>query len=195
MKKIIKFFALAALMVMFACNPKPVSIINQAKADYAEAVAETPDSLVAFYEVQMILDQPVSVLHEDGTVRLIASRSAIQQDSIVTIIDRTYDKKGNEVDKNVDKVVGYWLGDMNMPFDSLKLDLADAIQRLQEANIILPEADKVTFRTPAAPPFRPVYIFGTHGTFFVAVDAMSGDVFDFSDPEDAVAGIKKDETE
>lgn len=194
MKKLFNVFAILALVVSLAsCNPKPVSILNQAKADYAEAIAETPDTLTALYEIQMVLDKPISVVHQDGAVRLLTSMTAIQQDSIVTLKNRAYDKKGKVIENEVEQVVGYWLGDMRMPLDSLVLDLADAIQKLQETDIVLPEGDKVTLRTPAAPPFRPLYIFGTHGTFFVAVDAISGEVTDFASTEDEFVGIKNEE--
>jgi hypothetical protein len=47
---------------------------------------------------------------------------------------------------------------------------------LKETNQALPDGDKVTLRQPLSPPFRAVYVFGTVGTFFVSVDALTGEV-------------------
>lgn len=195
MKKFIKFLAIAFVaLALVGCKAKPVAVVSQAKADYTEALAEVADSVhVAFYEVEMVLDNPVSVLHEDGEVKILTTRTVIQEGPVCKIIDRAYSTKGKVIDQMVDMPEGYWLGDMDMPLDSLNLDFKDAIQRLQEANIVLPEADKVTLRKPAAPPFKTCYIFGTYGTFFVAVDAMTGDVTNYAATEDEFVGIKNEE--
>ena len=191
MKKIFSILAIAAVLLVAGCKPKPVSILNQAKADYAEAIVEVPDSLTAFYEVQMVLDRPISVLSEDENVALFTSKTVYQQLDVVTSIDRVYDKKGRIVEENIDKVTGDWVGDFTMPLDSLVLDLVDAIEKLKEADILLPEADKVTLRCPAVPPFRTYYIFGTYGTFFLGVDAITGEISEFT--LDEFVGIKKEE--
>jgi hypothetical protein len=77
-----------------------------------------------------------------------------------------------------------------MALDSLVLDLPDAIQRLKEANQVLPDGDKVTLRQPLSPPFRAQYIFGTVGTFFVSVDAITGEVTLFGEDDEALVESK-----
>lgn len=193
MKKIFTLFAVAAMLLMVGCKPKPVSILNQSKADYAEVVAEMPDSLVAFYEVEMVLDKPISELNHGQEVGLLSAVTVIQMSDSVKFIAREYDKKNQVASCEVEKEKGFWLGDFNMPLDSLNLDFADAIQRLKETDIVLPEADKVTLRKPAAPPFRTYYIFGTKGTFFIDVDAITGEVSEYQAPEDDFVGIKINE--
>lgn len=178
MKKFIKFLAIAFVaLALVGCKAKPVAVVSQAKADYTEALAEVADSVeTAFYEVEMVLDNPVSVLNEDGEVKIISTKTIIQEGPTCKMIDRLYSTKGKVIDQMVTTEESFWFGDFDMPLDSLVLDFADAIKKLQETNIVLPEADKVTLRKPASPPFGTYYIFGTFGTSFVKVNAITGEV-------------------
>ena len=178
MKKLISILAVAALLVMTGCKTKVASVLPLAKADYAEALAEVGDAeLTAFYEIEMQLDKPVSAIDKGENVQLAKALTVIQAgDGRVKFIDRTYNEKGLVVNTDVDIAHGDWLGDVAMHLDSLVLDLPDAIKRLQESNQVLPDGDKVTLRQPLSPPFKALYIFGTNGTFFVSVDAITGEV-------------------
>ena len=193
MKKIFVVLTLAAALLVAGCKPQPVSVLKQAKADYAAVVEEAPEGAqVAFYEIEMVLDNPVSALNEGKDIKLQSARTVIQQDSLVKFIDRFYNDKGKVTDTELIEETGFWVGDLNMPLDSLVLDLQDAINKLKETDTILPEGDKVTLRAPLAPPFRTYYIFGTYGTFFIAVDAITGEVSDFTLPEDLEEGIEEE---
>lgn len=184
MKKIF-IAAILALAMLVGCNPE-AKVLEQAKVDYATAVADAPEGAnVCFYEIEMVLDNPVSDLKEGKKVKLQSSTTVIQIDTVVRFINRTYDSKGKIVSENVVEEAGAWLEDMNIPLDSLNYDLPDALQALAEFDEALPEGDKVTLRKPLVPPFKDTYyIFGTMGTFFVSVNAVSGEIEMFREVEE-----------
>ena len=178
MKRIFSFLAVIALLVATGCKHEIAPVLPQAKADIeaARQEAEHP-ALVGFFELEMQLDKPVSAIAKGEDVQLLKSLTVLRAgDQNVKFIDRTYDEKGNVVAEDSEFVKGDWLGDCVMHLDSLVLDLPDAVARLKEANQVLPDGDKVTLRQPLSPPFRALYIFGTVGTFFVSVDAVTGEV-------------------
>lgn len=184
MKKIF-IAAILALAMLVGCNPE-AKVLEQAKVDYATAVADAPEEAnVCLYEIEMVLDNPVSDLKEGKKVKLQSSTTVIQIDTMVRFINRTYDSKGKIVSENVVEEAGAWLEDMNIPLDSLNYDLPDALQALAEFDEALPEGDKVTLRAPLVPPFKDTYyIFGTMGTFFVSVNAVSGEIEMFREVEE-----------
>ena len=178
MKKLFSILAVAALLVMTGCKTKVASVLPLAKADYAEALQEVEiPAFACFYEIEMQLDKPVSAVNKGEDVQLAKALTVIRTGNHdVKFIDRTYNEKGEVVGTEVEYGHGDWLGDVAMCLDSLVLDLPDAIKKLQETNQVLPDGDKVTLRQPLSPPFRAQYIFGTVGTFFVSVDAITGEV-------------------
>lgn len=187
MKKLFIALVLACALLFASCNPEPARVLEQAKADYAVAVSEASDSsFVAFFEIEMVLDNPISALNEGVDVKLQEAVSILQIDSLVRSIDRTYNAKGKIVSTETSEEIGSWVSDSKIALDSLVYDLPEALQRLREAEIILPEANKVTLRAPLAPPFKTYYIFGTYGTEFVAVDAISGEVSALAAPKEEV---------
>lgn len=178
MKRIFSILAVMTLLVATGCKHKVASVLPQAKADVeaARQEAEHP-ALVGYFELEMQLDKPVSAVQKGEDVQLLKALTVLRTaDQTVKFIDRTYDEKGNIVAEDSELVKGDWMGDCVMHLDSLVLDLPDAIEKLKEANQVLPDGDKVTLRQPLSPPFRALYIFGTFGTFFVSVDAITGEV-------------------
>lgn len=172
MKKLI--FVLMGILLFFSCNPTK-DFVKQAKEDYAVAVNEADTAY--FYEVQVILDKPVNEI--DDQLNIISTRTVIQENGLrVKFIDRNY-SKGKIYKENVEITPGLWLGDMPTHLDSIKFSFNDAIKQLKKTNTILPESNKVTFRRPAFPPFKSVYVFGSLNTFFVTVDAITGEVNTF----------------
>ena len=169
MKKIL--FMLMSVLLIFSCNP-PKDFIKQAKEDYA--VAKSEIDTVRFYEVQIILDKPVKEVNDQKNI--ISTRTVIQRpDCKVKFVDREYNH-GKPYQEEVEFTDGFWLEDIAIELDSVKLSFNDAVRRLKETNTILPESNKAVFRCPFAPPFRTEYIFGSFNTFFVSVDAISGEV-------------------
>lgn len=178
MKRIFSILAVMTLLVATGCKHKVAPVLPQAKADVeaARQEAEHP-ALVGYFELEMQLDKPVSAVQKGEDVQLLKALTVLRTaDQTVKFIDRTYDEKGNIVAEDSELVKGDWMGDCVMHLDSLVLDLPDAIEKLKESNQALPDGDKVTLRQPLSPPFRALYIFGTFGTFFVSVDAITGEV-------------------
>lgn len=178
MKRIFSILAVMTLLVATGCKHKVAPVLPQAKADVeaARQEAEHP-ALVGYFELEMQLDKPVSAVQKGEDVQLLKALTVLRTaDQTVKFIDRTYDEKGNIVAEDSELVKGDWMGDCVMHLDSLVLDLPDAIEKLKESNQVLPDGDKVTLRQPLSPPFRALYIFGTFGTFFVSVDAITGEV-------------------
>lgn len=178
MKRIFSILAVMTLLVATGCKHKVAPVLPQAKADVeaARQEAEHP-ALVGYFELEMQLDKPVSAVQKGEDVQLLKALTVLRTaDQTVKFIDRTYDEKGNIVAEDSELVKGDWMGDCVMNLDSLVLDLPDAIEKLKESNQVLPDGDKVTLRQPLSPPFRALYIFGAFGTFFVSVDAITGEV-------------------
>lgn len=184
MKKLFSFLAVAAMLLAVGCKPKVASVLPLAKADYEQALQEVGDTnLTAFYEIEMQLDKPVSAVNKGEDVQLAKALTVIQTgEHKVKFIDRTYNEKGEVVNETYEYGHGDWLGDVAMDLNSIVLDLPDAIKKLQETNQLLPDGDKVTLRQPLSPPFKALYIFGTVGTFFVSVDAVTGEVALLEEP-------------
>ena len=195
MKRFFSIFAVVMLLVVVGCKQKVASVLPQAKADVelAKQEAEHP-ALVGYFELEMQLDKPVSAINKGENAQLLNALTVMRVgDQVVKFIDRTYDKKGNVVSEETDFVKGDWLGDCVMHLDSLVLDLPDAIEALKETNQVLPDSDKVTLRQPLSPPFKARYIFGTAGTFFVSVDAITGEVELLGERVPEAIQIKKQE--
>lgn len=170
MKKI--FIILVAILATISCKPK-VDFNKLMDTDYAAAVSEYPDSVVRFYEVETVLDKPINCI--DEKLNVSASSTIIQVGSKVKQIDRTF--KNNRIqEENVTYNNGWWVGDLPIPLDSVKLNFNDAVQRLRETNTVLPETSFMTFRKPASPPFETYYIFGSEKTFYLFVNAITGEV-------------------
>lgn len=170
MKKI--FIILVAILATISCKPK-VDFNKLMDADYAATVSEYPDSVVHFYEVETVLDKPINCI--DEKLNVSASSTIIQVGNKVKQIDRTF--KNNRIQKeNVTYNNGWWVGDLPIPLDSVKLNFNDAVQRLRETNTVLPETSFMTFRKPASPPFETYYIFGSEKTFYLFVNTITGEV-------------------
>ena len=168
-----KFFIICmALLAVVSCKPK-VDFVQLMKDDYAAATTEFADSTVRFYEVQTILDKPITVTDEKASVS--ASTTIIQVGTKVKQIDRVF-KNDRIKEEYVTYNDGWWIGDFAVPLDSVKLTFNDAVQKLRETNTVLPETTYMTFRKPTAPPFNTEYVFGSEKTFFVYVNAITGEV-------------------
>lgn len=70
---------------------------------------------------------------------------------------------------------GVWSGDLEIRLDSVKITLNDALDILSQYDGV-PREPYMTFRKADEPPYRPRYIFVSYDTFYVAVDALTGEV-------------------
>ena len=87
-----------------------------------------------------------------------------------------------------DSVIGFWIEDMPMNAEMIKVTYKEAYEKLMAVNMPKPHSRYVTLRKQVGPvDANPQYIFGNlHETVFV--DAVTGEVFDynpaFGKPED-----------
>lgn len=131
---------------------------------------------VALYEVETVLNGNVAETAPED-LAIVSSMTVYAVDDTVFLKTRTWET-GEVV---VEKKAGTWLGDFNIEHPDLVMDFDTAVEKLYKAAadslVTLPAGDKMTFRRPAnADSFTPLYIFGTTGTNFVAVDGVSGEV-------------------
>ena len=171
---------LAAIIVVFVSKPAKEEPVLEESA-FTEYVAEefayaksfeSDDNLVRFYEVQTVLNGNLDTLTYD-TVDILASMTVFSVND--TVFMRTRDWESGEVAE--EKVLGHWMG--TAPLDSLNVEVPfeKAVELLYSTNYPVPAGDKMTFRKPLnGVAENPLYIFGTVGTHFVAVDAVTGEV-------------------
>ena len=131
---------------------------------------------VALYEVETVLNGNIAETAPED-LAIVSSMTVYAVDDTVFLKTRTWET-GEVV---VEKKAGTWLGDFNIEHPDLVMDFDAAVEKLYKAAadslVTLPAGDKMTFRRPAnADSFTPLYIFGTTGTNFVAVDGVSGEV-------------------
>lgn len=75
---------------------------------------------------------------------------------------------------------GFVVGDYPINDDVIRINFAEAYQRLMESNIIKPDGHYCVLRKPVSKNVsHPVYIFGNRRSVLVAVDAVNGDVSPF----------------
>lgn len=184
MKKIFMFMAIVSLMMSTSCKPKQDAFLKQAKSDYETVVKETPDSVfTALYEIETVLNKYIT---ETDELEIAKSLTVIQVGDSVKTIDR------DENTERVEYLSGHWGGDYKIRLDSVKVGFNEAVKLLKKSGLELPETNFMTFRAPMTPPFQPFYVFGSHKTFFVAVNAVTGEIDTYSDRM-VLGGIRSDE--
>ena len=170
MKKL--FIVLMIVLAGVACTPK-INFNQLMKTDYANTVIEFPDSVVQFYEVQTVLDKPITKKVEPIYVSASSTIIRIGEDKIKKI-DRVF-KNGRLKSENIEYLDGHWMEDFAIPLDSINVSFDTAVKTLRDSSIF-PESTYMTFRKPIIPPFRTQYFFGSELTFYVGVDAITGDI-------------------
>lgn len=168
MKKI--FIFIAVLFTVMACNPK-VDFNKLMEDDYIAASLEFPNSDIRLYEVQTVMSAPANAEKNE----ILASSTIIQvgKDSVKQI-DRTY-YRGRIAEEVETLKEGIWLGDFAIKLDSVKYTLNDALDIMRQYDSV-PSECFMTFRKPVAPPFKLQYIFGSNNSYYMSVDAYTGEV-------------------
>lgn len=171
MKKV--FIFIAVLFTVMACNPK-VDFNKLMEDDYITASIEFPDSDIKLYEVQTVMSNPANAEKNE----ILASSTIIQvgRDSVKQI-DRIY-HRGRITEEVETLKEGIWLGDFEIKLDSIKYSLDDALNIMRQYDSV-PSECFMTFRKPVAPPFRMQYIFGSKDTYYMTIDAITGEVNTF----------------
>ena len=167
MKKAL-FIILAALSAM-SCDHK-VDFNELLAEDFAAATLEYPGKEVKLYEVQTVMSQTANL-----PPVVLASSTIIQigRDSVKRI-DRIF-SKGRIKEEYETVKEGFWSGNLEIRLDSVKITLNDALDILSQYDGV-PREPYMTFRKADEPPFKLRYIFGSRDSYYLAVDALTGEV-------------------
>ena len=143
--------------------------------DYVKSL-ENDSTHVALYEVETVLNGNIAETPAEE-LAIVSSMTVFAVEDTVYYKTRTWET-GEVV---TEKEVGTWLGDYALEHPNLDITFEKAVELLYAAAadslVVLPAGDKMTFRRPAyAGSLAPLYIFGTKGTNFVAVNAVTGEV-------------------
>ena len=139
--------------------------------DYAKSFT-TDEHQVFVYEVQATLAKPVSELDEDGL-------GVVGYNFIYQTADSVYIRQRNLETGSVrdTSIFGKWMGSMNIKDLDFEYGYLEALEQLREADIVLPDGDKLTLRNPTSSDWgAPLWIFGTNGSGFVYVRTDDGTV-------------------
>ncbi len=131
---------------------------------------------VALYEVETVLNGNVAETAPED-LAIVSSMTVFAVEDTVYYKTRTWET-GEVV---TEKEAGTWLGDYALEHPNLDITFEKAVELLYAAAadslVVLPAGDKMTFRRPVYDgSLAPLYIFGTKGTNFVAVNAVTGEV-------------------
>lgn len=176
MKKFLTIVAIATAVLFTGC--KKTSDFNKYLIeDYEYVQSQYVGQEVVFYEAQITLNgSPVELGKE---AQPITVKEVFQVNDTVVFVNRDYTTK----EVNVETVQGYWCEDVVVNPVGI-VDYNDALKALLSVKTIdVPDAVFVTLRNPLGPVVyeNPFYIFGSTHTSFVAVDAKTLEIYDFSD--------------
>ena len=143
--------------------------------EYVQSLAND-STHVALYEVETVLNGNISETPADS-LAIVSSMTVWAVEDTVYLKTRTWET-GEVV---LEKKAGVWAGDFAIEHPELVMDFDKAVECLYKAAadslVVLPAGDKMTFRRPVGPDaLVPLYIFGTVGTNFVSVNAVTGEV-------------------
>lgn len=175
MKKVINF-CIALLLLMCSCN-KGASLVCNVSYDDTLTVENFLDvakkdfepyskKYAVFYESQITFTNDIT----SDSVNIEHVMNVVQNRETCVQIHHQ-DGKSYTISTEA-----WWLEDMPINLDEI-ISLDSAITRLQMADIVKPKSRYCVLRNILGPkPTTPAYIFGTVGTSFVRVDAITGDV-------------------
>lgn len=171
MKKYFIIFMIALCAI--SCKPK-ADFNKLIKSDYSEALGEFPDSTIKFYEVQTVLDKPITEKVEPIYISASSTIIQIGFDKLKKI-DRLY--KNGRIKKETVTYLddAHWMEDFELPVDSININFDVAVKAVRDSGYF-PESTYMTLRKPIAPPFKMEYFFGSEQTFYVTVDAITGEL-------------------
>lgn len=170
--------AIMACAIFTSCEPKKkeepkkdyvLNFDSIIKSDYAMVSEEFGDD-VLFYESQVRFEEFI----DSADTFTIESIVDVYQCNDTCVIVRHF----NDVEKPlIEKINDLWLEDFKLDVNpAVNLDSAIAI--LKNSEFELPHGKNMTYRRPVSKEFyeNGFYIFGSKGTFFLKVDANSGEV-------------------
>lgn len=172
MKKVLYF--LAAIFValgLVSCKDK-CTYNKMLVENYERITTEYADDVIEFREAEITLIDSIHVADPRKTD--VATVTEIYQgetsDSVMFVVFND-GISGESYDK-----MGVWLGSGHVDFTSINYTLTDALRILQGSGLELPKTIFVTFRRPTYSAYEnPLYIFGSEYTFYLFVDAVTGE--------------------
>ena len=181
MKKILFILSMVCGLFVASCScrheVKKADFIDTLVADYEATLAQYDSVKVDLREVQCLLNEAVNSENELKVVQAVQIYQATPGNEEIPYV--IFHEKNYESGLDTTTVVyGVWVGSGNFDPRELEYNFDQAVERLHEANIVLPEANFLTLRHPLTGGnfLNPLYIFGSVHTSLVAVDAMNGDV-------------------
>ena len=177
MKKILAIAALAAAFLFTGCDRK--SDFNKyLEKDYEFVKAQYEGQPILFYEAQVELNG--SPVEYGKKTKPATVREVFQVDTLVVFIDRNYETG----EMSVEEVPGFWCEDLFVnPYGIADFKYAlNALLNVKDV-VTVPDAKFMTLRRPLGPVEyeNAFYIFGSTNTSFVAVDARTLEIQDFSE--------------
>lgn len=177
----------AAVLVAGACLViDKVTRDDQAKIfteyiaeDYDYAMSQADSTANVFvYEYHCTLSKAISDRNDNKPLDVLEYEMVYRKRD--TVYFRTRNVETGEVSET--QVPGLWVGSADIRDIHFPINYLTARNRLYKANLVLPDGDKMVIRQPLTPKWKePLYIFGTLGTGFVYVDAITGKVATLSD--------------
>ena len=176
MKKFLAIAALAAAVLFAGCR-KTSDFNKYLVSDYEFVQAQYADRTVVFYEAQITLNGSPAELGTKAQPATVKEVYQVVDTALVVFVNRNYETG----DVAVEEVPGFWCEDVVVDPNGVA-DYNAALNALLSADVIVPDAVFVTLRNPLGPVVydNPFYVFGSTKTSFVAVDAKTLEVQEFS---------------
>lgn len=163
-------FFIFVVLTLSSCTQR-VDFNNLMEDDYINTAMAYPNSTVKLYEVQAVMSKPCNAEENE----ILASSTIIQigKDTIREI-DRIF-HDGKIIEECDTLKQGVWINDFPIAIDSIKYSLNDALEIVRGYKSA-PGEPFVTLRRPVMSPFRLQYIFGGQDTYYMFVDAITGEI-------------------
>lgn len=175
-------FGAAVALGVFEKEEEPVKTFNDYVVEDFNYAKSFPD-FVAFYEVEAELNAGIDSTALDSLV-IVKTKTVFETKDTARYIERNY--LTGEVVESCE--FGHWGG--TFAIDSLtnvKVSFEDALKAVKEqTEFKVPDGKFMTFRFPfpsGDKEARVVYIFGSHFTSYLSVDAETGEVNPFGNEE------------
>ena len=176
MKKI--FMILAVAVAMLTSCEKQSDFNKYLTSDYELVKAQYPEQEVVFCEAQATLNGSPSELGMKAEPVSVREIFQVIDTALVVYVDRTYAKDTCVVSEHM----GYWGGDVHVT-DLNFVDYKKALKTLLTVKgEEVPDAVFMTLREPLGPVAydNPFYVFGSNLSSFIAIDARTLDVLEFT---------------
>lgn len=189
MKKLIFAFSIVACLFMMSCScEKNKSVDGTETTDSTALVVENVTGMdrqkmfqdfgkdYRWFETCIVLKDYLDSEETDGTVTGISNifQVVVEKDNGADVRVVMFTHVGDST--QVDVANSFWVEDLPMNEDAIKLTFKDAYDRVMAANALKPHSRQVVLRKEVGPnSINPQYIFG-NSQAQLYVDAVTGDV-------------------